>query len=259
MDDFILEKELRETLKNKSRHVCEDGLAGRRIRENVYARIGEEKKMRRKSWTKVAVAAAAICLFGSITAMALGRASFIVGHSSVNESVTDYNEAAALLADLNKAAKSVESFSNGYTFKSATPVYMEAQDENQQAIGEETAVSFVYGKEGMPDIEVMADRIEMTGELSEPDATLTLEDGTTLEYKKIQNKFVPPDYEITEEEKKLQDEGKLNVGYGSDEIEEVVSSNVTWKQNGLNYSMFLFGEEPGADELLGMAKELAGK
>ena len=86
---------------------------------------------------------------------------------------------------------------------------------------------------------------------------VTLEDGTVLSYSSTVNKFVPPDYEITEEEKKLQEEGKLNVAYGSDEVEVMTSASVTWEQEDISYCLFTFEESMSAEELLSMAKEVA--
>ena len=117
-------------------------------------------------------------------------------------------------------------------------------------------MAFWYEKEGEEDILVSGSRISL-GETGTPDAVLALEDGTELYYSKLVNKFVPPDYEITEEEKKLQEEGKLNVAYGSQEVEIKNSESVFWRQNGVSYCLFRFGDELNAEEMLAMAREIA--
>ena len=48
----------------------------------------------------------------------------------------------------------------------------------------------------------------MDGELT-PAEVRTCEDGTELCFYKLTNKFVPADYELTEEDKKAQEDGNL--------------------------------------------------
>ncbi|MFR8165779.1 MAG: hypothetical protein ACLU8D_07170 [Enterocloster sp.] len=154
--------------------------------------------------------------------------------------------------------KSVEGFSNGYTFKEAVPKHEETQDEGKNRLDQGMSMAFTYEKEGMEDVELSGSRlfVGMQDE-SSADQVMTLEDGTVLSYSSTVNKFVPPDYEITEEEKKLQEEGKLNVAYGSDEVEVMTSAAVTWEQEDISYCLFTFEESMSAEELLSMAKEVA--
>lgn len=154
--------------------------------------------------------------------------------------------------------KSVEGFSNGYTFKEAVPKYEETQDEGKNRLEQGVSMAFTYEKKGMKEVELSGSRlfVGMDGG-NAPDQVMTLEDGTVLSYSSTINKFVPPDYEITEEEKKLQEEGKLNVAYGSDAVEVMTSAAVSWEQDDIHYCLFTFEENMSAEELLSMAKEVA--
>ena len=87
--------------------------------------------------------------------------------------------------------------------------------------------------------------------------SLTLEDGTELYYSELNNKFVPPDYEATEEELKQQEEGTLNLAYGNDTVEVISSHMVSWSRNGLHYVLFQFGNDLSQEEFLTMAQEAA--
>lgn len=256
MDDFILEKRLKETLEKKAEEVRAEVPAEYRIRPEVYRRIEEAEYMKHIKLKKIVVVTAAICIFGSISAFALGKAATISSHSNINEEITDFAEAEAMQKELDREVKVVEEFSNGYRFRSAVPRYEEAYDAGGNSVGKETAMSFWYEKEGEEDILVSGSSISL-GETGTPDAVLALEDGTELYYSKLVNKFVPPDYEITEEEKKLQEEGKLNVAYGSQEVEIKNSESVFWRQNGVSYCLFRFGDELNAEEMLAMAREIA--
>ncbi|MFR8165778.1 MAG: hypothetical protein ACLU8D_07165 [Enterocloster sp.] len=72
MDDLILEKNLKETLNKKSEEIG-GSLADQRIRTRVFEAIEEEKNMKHRNWKKTVVAAAAICILGTMTAVAVGR------------------------------------------------------------------------------------------------------------------------------------------------------------------------------------------
>lgn len=255
MDDSILEKKIRETLEKKSEEARVDALTSQRIRAKVYEAIEEERNMKHKNWKKVAVAVAAICIMGSITAVALTKPKYFSSHSSHNEVVTDYEEAKKMQAGFDGAVKVVEKFSNGYEFKEAVPKYESAHDEEHNVLETGTGMSFTYEKDGQPDVILSADRMSWPEENA--DESMTLEDGTELRFQRMENKFVPPDYEPTEEELKLQEEGKLNIGYGSSEIQTMVSASVTWKQDDVRYCLFTFNENMTAEEFLQMAKEVA--
>lgn len=120
---------------------------------------------------------------------------------------------------------------------------------------QETSMSFTYEKKGMEDVIFSSSRQTVPG--GNPDEVLVLDDGTELGYHRMANKFVPPDYTPTEEELKLQEEGKLNIGYGSDKVQEKVSVSVYWVQDGVIYSLFSFNDSLTAEEMFQMAKEVA--
>lgn len=260
MDDSILEKKIRNALEKKAKEAHVDSLTSQRIQANVYGAIEEERNMKRKNWKKTAIAAAAICILGSITAMAVGRPAYISSHSSHDEEIRSYGEAIEKQKSFDAQAKSVESFSNGYTFKMAIPKHEEIHDEDHNTMESSVSMAYTYGKEGMNDVVLSASRI--AGSMSRTDSqasdrVLKLGNGVELVFSTLVNKFVPPDYEITEEEKKLQEEGKLNVGYGSDQVEIRNSESVIWVQDGISYCLFMFGDDLSAEEMLRMAKEIA--
>lgn len=255
MDDSILEKKIRTALEKKSEEARVDALTRRRIRASVYERIEEERNMKHTNWKKTVVAAAAICVFGTITAVALKKPAYISSHSSINEVVRDYGTAKDMMHGFDASVKTVKEFSNGYTFKEAVPKYEATHDEEHNTLEQGTSMSFSYEKKGMEDVVLSGDRLTVPG--SNPDAVLVLADGTELRYHRLANKFVPPDYTPTEEELKLQEEGKLNIGYGSDQVEEKTSVNVSWVQDGVTYSLFSFNGSLTAEEMFQMAKEVA--
>ena len=128
------------------------------------------------------------------------------------------------------------------------------EDKDGNKLGNGTQLSVTYGKDGMEDVTFSAE-VGMDGELT-PAEVRTCEDGTELCFYKLTNKFVPADYELTEEDKKAQEDGNFNLAYGSDKVEVMTSYTVEWNMDGQGYSLFKFGEDLGAEEMFGMAEEI---
>lgn len=259
MDDFIVEKKIKETLEKKAESVCADLYAEQRIRTNVYSRIMEAEHMKNKNWKKTAMVAAVICVLGSMTVLGLGKTVTIEGGSSPADAIKSYVAAEATQESLDGQVKMVEKFSNGYVFKEAVPVAETARDKDGNVTGKETTLHAIYAREGADDIYVFSGRLS-NGLPENPDAVRTLEDGTELLYTSLVTKLVAENYVITEEEKALQDAGKLNIAYDGrtgTEVETSISSHVTWQQDEITYSLLMHGDAISAEELMDMAQEIA--
>ena len=57
----------------------------------------------------------------------------------------------------------------------------------------------------------------------------------TIYYGSYEYKAVPPDYKPTEEENKKVEEGSLQIGYGSDKVEEEKTQFLMWQEGDLQY------------------------
>ena len=105
-----------------------------------------------------------------------------------------------------------QQFSNGYTFESAVPVNYETSDKDGNKLGKGIHLNITYGKEGMEPITFSAE-VGLDGG-SAPTDVKTCGDGTELRFYKTVNKFVPANYELTEEDKKAQEAGIFDLAYG---------------------------------------------
>ena len=229
-----------------------------KAKENIMRNIKKEEiYMKKTNFKKTVIIAAAICVIGSITAIGGGLFGSITSHSSHLDEITDFSKVAELTekADLNM--KYIENFSNGYSFSYAVPQYSSYDDNETGKTSEEwTDVSMTYKKDNSNDIYFEA----TTHNLGDTSSDDTAEcDGITLNYTKQQYLFVPPDYEPTEEEKTLQNEGKLEISYGSDKKEYKTYEYLSWQDGGIYYSLSAFDALIGKDELTGMAKEIIEK
>ncbi|MDD3142290.1 MAG: signal peptide protein, partial [Lachnospiraceae bacterium] len=69
-------------------------------------------------------------------------------------------------------------------------------------------------------------------------------------------KIVPPDYELTEEDKQNQLREDYFISYGSSEVYTQEASNVVWVQDGVTYDLLGFDVDVSADEMMQMAQEI---
>ena len=209
----------------------------------------------KKGFMKKAVAAvAAICVFGSMTAFAIGKIAGITSRTDIRDEVHTYEQALELQKENGPMVDFPEKFSNGYAFKGAVPVEYETSDKDGNKLGKGIHLDITYGKKGMEPITFSAE-VGLDGG-SAPTNVKTCGDGTELRFYKTVNKFVPANYELTEEDKKAQEDGNFNLAYGSDKVEVMTSYTVEWNMDGQGYSLFKFGEDLGAEEMFGMAEEI---
>ena len=250
MDDPILEKKLKKMFECRADKFPNECVSEARVHKNVYEQI--ERKghyMKNIFIKKMIVTAAALCVLGSMTAFAIGKITGVRAGSSLLDEVHTYEQAKELQKEYGPKINFPEKFSNGYEFKSAVPVHFETQDKDGNTIGSGTHLSVTYEKSGMEDIAFSED-VDMDNE-SSPTEIKVCEDSSELRFYKTINKFVPENYELTDEDKKAQKEGHFNLAYGNDEIEVMLSYI-----DGQKYSLFKFGDELCIDELFEMAEEM---
>ena len=77
-----------------------------------------------------------------------------------------------------------------------------------------------------------------------------------VSYSSYVYKAVPPDYKPTEEENKEIEEGSLQIGYGSDKVEEEKTQFLMWQEGDLQYLIMDMGAEIPKDEFVNMAKQV---
>lgn len=255
MDDPILEKKLKKMFECRAEEFPNESVREARVRKNVYEQI-ERKGYHMKNifMKKMIVIAATLCVLGSMTVFAIGKITGVRAGSSLLDEVHTYEQARELQKEYGPKINFPEKFSNGYEFESAVPVHFETQDKDGNTVGSGTHLSVTYEKSGMEDI-IFSEEVAMDSE-SSPSEIKVCEDGSELRFYKTVNKFVPENYELTDEDKKAQKEGQFNLSYGSDEIEIMISYMVEWDIDGQRYSLFKFGDELSMDELFEMAEEM---
>lgn len=195
-----------------------------------------------------------MCVLGSITAVAAGKVAYTTGSSS-HEDDFAYSQLGDMETRLGYVTKAPETFDNGYRFKAGTPVHQEAVDEEGNVIEAAEHVSLNYMKEGMPDIFITVQNTKLYSEESQADQTFD-HNGITIGFSSDQYRFVPPDYQVSQEEKAREEAGELYISYGSSQVEDKVVHNVFWEDQGIVYYMITFDNSLTPQELAQMAGEI---
>ena len=88
------DERIRRALTRRAETVRVSSQDSRRMIGSVHRKIEEENRMRKWSAKKIVVVAAAVCVFGTITAVAAGKIAGIASYSSWNDAVYQYSKVA---------------------------------------------------------------------------------------------------------------------------------------------------------------------
>ena len=202
---------------------------------------------------KIVVAAAVVAAFG-VTAIAAMKAAGLESHTDLRDAVYSVSEIQELSDDEDFGVKYIDEFSNGYKFEVGYPSVGKATDADGNTIKEYTSFAVEY-KNGDSEIvfftEPNSDVVDMPTDCETVDV-----DGTTVYTMEDTYKFVPPDYEMTEQDKEDEASGKYIFSYGTDEVEIQNVKQVMWKEGSVICTIL---EQTGTldmDELVSMAEEV---
>lgn len=220
----------------------------------------EEHRMRHFSIKKTVTAVAAACLLvGTVCVAASGMKSY-VGHGSNIPDYTDFQDMEKAEKEVGYEIKALESFSNGFKLKGIHIGDITMQNEDGTAKESQKDIKLAYER-GNETIFVDSRRL-FAGETPEsfsldktPDKTLQCGD-IKVRFSRNTYKAVPPDYEMTEEEKKLVEEGSLMIGYGSKEVQTNEYFYTMFIKDNILYEIVGFDLSESADGLLNMCREI---
>lgn len=251
-------------LKNSLQNIGARIEASDRLKQRIDVQIGnrsmkEEGKMRHLSIKKVAIGVAAACLaVGMVTIAGKGLVS-ISGHGSSNPDYTKFEDMGKAESAIGYSIDAVENFGNGFQFKGVRIIEQTMDNEAGEKLGERKGVSLDYAK-GKDELSVYVSKLfpgESEASVNSGDWDKILKVGDiTVGYSKDTYKAVPPDYELTEEDKANMEKGHFQLAYGTDQVEISQSYNVGWIKDGIRYSITGFDLSQSGDELLNMAKEI---
>ena len=214
--------------------------------------------MKHFSVKKLVIGVVAGCLLVSGGVFATGHAVSLSSHSYFGDGYKSFSDLDKAEAKLGYQVDAVETFANGYRFKSMSVTDVQGSDENGNAVYTFKSMDIQYGRGGDPSIAVYIEKpVETQTRTKTPQATRQVGDITVCYDTQIYM-FVPPNYEPTDEEKAKQESGELAISYGSDKVQVQTSHDVTWYKDGIFYHMLGFDVNLGAEEMLDMAEEIIG-
>lgn len=248
-----LDETLREGLRAQAESLSFSEEQSSRVLNNIH-NLNRRKITMMGKGKKILVAAAAIFVIGSLTVYGAGQ---VIGYrSSVNVNQVDYKNAQEVRKAEDKLGvvpKVPQHFLNGAAFQSGYFMMVDGVDEHDNIVKSYPSVSVNYD-EGifldispagaqMSDEEIPAEKSRQSG-------------GISLNAYATNHLFLPPDASPSADDLALEEDGKLQIGYGSAEEERKTYRYVTWNKDNLRYSLATFNENYELEELLDMAEEV---
>ncbi len=250
---------LKRTLDSQADHVRVSPGLKYQIRQSINESEKEKTVMKIGKKQKWAVAVAAVLILGSITVAAAGKVTGYRSHSRSDvQQIHSYADVAEVEEMVRYPLKAVETFANGYALKEGHIANSEAVDSEGNTVDAFQQVYMDYEKDGTV-VTLVEEQVKdyKKTDPTLPNSTLIECGDITLTYNADPYKFVPPDYEPTDEEKEAMAAKELYISYGADEITETEYHFLSWEQDNIRYLFMCYGKEaPGAEELTEMAREL---
>ncbi len=209
-------------------------------------------KFRKNKLAAAFTAMVVITVLGTVTAVAAGKITGLVSGSDKNvNSITELRELSK--TQMKVSPKIPDNFTNGMAFVKGAITQVKGVDENNNQVITYTEAYAEYGEN--PQV-TLASHVHQD-EISEGDQPGQKEvyQGVELNSVETQYVFLPEGQEPSEEDKKLQEEGKLMISYGSDQEERKLFKSVIWSENGIDYLLFTY-ENVELNSLTAMAKEV---
>ena len=245
MDEIKMEREIKEML-----HQCADELhAPDSMQTRVKFALNNAPARKRHLWSKRFVAVAAVAAIAVTGAFAAGGMGGIFSEGWSDQRL-DLSSTQAHLADAGVVLTLPDKIGE-YTFSYGSDVDTTARN----SVGE----TETYTKDGA-ELNLSAHKsytVFTEDEMENPVPATTAEvNGITLTYRDAHYRFVPDDYEKSDEEKQQEKNGELVISYyGSDEVEDKMFQSVLWEQDGVTYLISGYDTGLDAQAMFGMAAE----
>ena len=231
-----------------------------RIKDMVDSKIAsasvERKSITMKSKKKISLIAIAATLALGITAFA--ASGIVTTWFSSSSSIPKYKSlpsAEQVKSDIGYEPVLIDTFENGYSFKDGSVINNNLADENGNSVGKFKSVSFRYEKDGD---RVIFSQDKFNSKMYTEGEVIATVSGTDIYYFSYTNKIVPPDYKMTDEDKKAEENGELVFSYGSSKVEISEVQSVNWINNGIQYQLLQIDGKLSGKELVDMAAEVIG-
>lgn len=265
MTDNELEQKIKNALIEETKNI--------NVNENTFNEIykkihneGKNLKMK-KSFVKPVIVFAVIFIFTTTACIAaMSKVKSYHSSSSHNDDIYEFPTASVLEEKAGFVPKYVEDTIDGFSFENVGFSDHTANDESDNIIEEYKGIMFVYKSNTNTDrFTVHANKVsyELFQQGIDEQSEKENYNGIYLYYTEVNSIFFPPDVEgkelnelLTPQQLEDYENGKLNVAYGSDKIEESSGKFVIWYDNGIEYSIFASDTSLEKDNLISAAKNI---
>jgi hypothetical protein len=248
------EEQLKRFINTELDSITPDMDEERRLLE-IHKKLNKRSNFMKFRKNKLAAAFTAmviITVLGTATAVAAGKITSLV--SGTDKNVNTITELREVSKDKMKASpKFPDKFSNGMAFVKGNISHVKGMDEDNNQVITYSEAYADYGNNPQVVLSSYVHQDAISAE-NQPGQKEVYQ-GVELNSAEMQYVFLPEGQEPSEADKKLQDEGKLMLSYGSDQEERKLFKSVNWSENGIDYSLFTF-EDVELNSLTAMAKEV---
>lgn len=224
--------------------------------QNALLRLPEkEENMNRKAFLKrgLVLSFAAALAIGVTVYAASGVITQITSSSRSEAEYKTLPAEQQLIEDVGYAPELPEAFENGYTFDEASLVHNDQQDEAGNSVDKFDSITARYAR---GDGEMLLSAAKPGVPFENEGAPTENYQGIDLYYNAHTYKFVPPDYELTEEDKAAQERGDTVFSYGTDTVEVRWIQSVSFDKDDIHYNLSVTDDTLSQQDILAMAKEI---
>ena len=220
--------------------------ASKNLFQNIKTEIEEkgEDNMKFRFTPKKLVAVCILCLT-TVVCIAAPKISSWSSHSYGDTELTSFPSEKEVKELVGYTPKYVESLPQGFNFKNANVVESQGNDDSGNAVYTLKELSIFYERENKANkkeflsFNAANKSKDIFNQEQKPDTfkqeNVSTFNDITLYYDEMPYKFVPPDYELTEEDKRAMENGELEISYGTSEIENNLMQFVSWYEDGMSY------------------------
>ncbi len=247
-----LDSEIKQALNKKAENISpsDDLLICIKNRLNEEREI---KNMKKIKLTPKVVIAVVFTLALATAAIGAGKIAVTESHSYTNDTIKHFPTHQEVKDILGYDVKFTEKLGN-YDFESASPASSEDKDENGNVIHSYKDISFFYTT-GKGTLTLGAGPAYGDADVGHYDEAMDY-NGIKLYYDSCIYKAVPPEYEKTAEDAKLEAEGELQIGYGASELSEEKTQSLIWTDGDIKYCLLDMDAEIDKAEFADMAKQI---
>lgn len=228
-----------------------------KIKKDIFERESEvsmrNNKIGFKEGKRLAVIATCCLLLGSITVLGVTMGKSWIANTQIK--YTSFPSQETVLEDVGFIPKYTKTLPEGFEYSTGGIGEATLTDGGGNVLTKTKQVTFSYTRKNEKARLVL--NVEQIDEafLDNEESQFVGElDGIRLYYYEKDYKFVPENYELTEEDKRATEKGELEISYGASEISVENIQALSWYEEGLSYGIIGNDFNFSVEQLVEIAK-----